>query len=141
MNIYAKRTLVYENEISEIDFKLHEEFGFDYEKHEDFLIEGASTGYADAYPIKIEEIIKELENMQKAGATHVEIGYHCDHIGYIFEGYKIEQMSTDDVFQYEEKERLKYEKEQKRLELLKQLQELDREVIAIKTETEDDLPF
>lgn len=102
-NVYLKREVVYESEISEIDFKLQEEFGFDCEKHEDFLIEGDSNGYADAYPIKIEEVVQELVNMKEAGATHVEIGYHCDHIGYIFEGYRIKSMSTEDAKSIENK--------------------------------------
>ena len=97
MDIYVKRELVYENELSEIDFQLKEEFGFDYEKHDDFIVEGDSNDYADAYPIKIEEVIQELTNMKDAGATHVEIGYHCDHIGYIFEGYEIKSMTSAEV--------------------------------------------
>lgn len=142
MNIYATRTLVYENEISEIDFKLKEEFGFDYEKHEDFLIEGDSNGYADAYPIKIEEVIQELVNMKEAGATHVEIGYHCDHIGYIFEGYRIKPMSTEDAKSIENKKNAEEEKQKKISELKRQIQMLENNsTYGAFPRKDDDLPF
>ena len=124
MDIYVKRELVYENELSEIDFQLKEEFGFDYEKHDDFIVEGDSNDYADAYPIKIEEVIQELANMKDAGATHVEIGYHCDHIGYIFEGYKIKSMTGEEVENVENEKKAE-EKKQKIAELKRQIQMLE----------------
>ena len=125
MNIYVKRELVYENELSEIDVQFEDEFGFDYEEHEDFIVEGDSNGYADAYPIKIEEVIQELVNMKDAGATHVEIGYHCDHIGYIFEGYKIKSMTSEEVEDVENKKKAEEEKQKKITELKRQIQMLE----------------
>jgi hypothetical protein len=104
INIYVKRNLVYENELSELDSVLEKEFGFDYETQEDFFIEGDYAGYADASPINIDHVIQELSNMKAAGATHVEIGYHCDHIGYIFEGYQITPMTETEVNQLKQKQ-------------------------------------
>jgi len=124
-NTYVKRELVYENELSEIDFKLQEEFGFDCKKHDHFIVEGDSNGYADAYPIKIEEVIQELVNMKNAGATHVEIEYHCDHIGYIFEGYKIKSMTSKEVESVENEKKIEEEKQKKITELKRQIQMLE----------------
>lgn len=124
-NVYIKRKLVYDNELSEIDFDLYKEFGFDSDKHEDCLIVGDSRGYADAYPIKIEKVIQELVNMKEAGSTHVEIGYHCDHIGYIFEGYNISKMSNDEVNKLLEEKRAKKTKQDQIAALKKQIQILE----------------
>lgn len=41
--------------------------------------------YTDSYPINIETLEKMLQDAKSKGATHVEIDYHCDHIGYIVE--------------------------------------------------------
>jgi len=140
MDLYAKRELVYENEISELDFKLYDEFGFDNEEG-NFIIEGDSNGYADAYPIKIEEVIQELVNMKDAGATHIEIGYHCDHIGYIFEGYKIKSMTSEEVEDVENKKKAKEEKQKKIAELKRQIQMLENNSTYGAYPKEDDLPF
>lgn len=144
MNIHVQRDLVYENELSEIDFQLQDEFGFDYEKHDGFIINGDSNGYADAYPIKIEEVIQELVNMKDAGATHVEIGYHCDHIGYIFEGYKIKSMTEKEVEAVENEKKAEEEKQKKIAELKRQIQMLENnstDGANSKGSTSDDLPF
>ena len=90
-NVYVKITPVYNNEISELDFKLYEEFEFDYENHDSFITEGESID-GDEYPIKIETMIQELVKMKKKNVTHVEIGYHCDHIGYVFKGYNLKKI-------------------------------------------------
>lgn len=139
-NVYLKREVVYESEISEIDFKLKEEFGFDYEKHEDFLIEGDSNGYADAYPIKIEHIIQELVNMKDAGATHVEIGYHCDHIGYIFEGYRIKPMDKSEVEEIKNMKAKNDKKIQEIADLKQRIKELESADDRF-NQIVDDLPF
>ena len=144
MDIYAKRELVYKNELSEIDIQLQDEFGFDWEKHDDFIINGDSNGYADAYPINIEEVIQELVNMKDAGATHVEIGYHCDHIGYIFEGYRIKSMTTEEVENVENEKKAEEEKQKKIAELKRQIQMLENNSTYgahPKQDISDNLPF
>ena len=127
MNIYVKRKLVYENELSEIDFILRDEFGFDYETHDGFFIEGDYNGYTDAYPINIDHVIQELSNMKAAGATHVEIGYHCDHIGYIFEGYQITPMTETEVNHLEQKQESERHKREKINDLRKQIKILEND--------------
>lgn len=127
MSIHIKKKLVYENELSELDSVLEKEFGFDYENHEDFFIEGDYAGYADAFPINIDRIIQELSNMKAAGATHVEIGYHCDHIGYIFEGYQITLMTETEVNQLKQKQESERRKQEKINDLRKQIKILEND--------------
>lgn len=127
-NIYVKRNLVYENELSEIDFVLHNEFRYNYEEHEDFFIEGEYAGRADAFPININDVIQELSNMKDAGATHVEIGYHCDRIGYIFEGYQITSMTETGVNQLKQKQESERLKQEKINDLRKQIKTLENEL-------------
>lgn len=128
-NIYVNKKLVYENEITEIDFVLHDEFGYDYEKHEDFIIHTESEGYGESYPINIDSVIQELSKMKESGATHVEITYHCDHIGYIFEGYQITKLTESDVSQLKKNEETEAERlKRERIEdLKKQIQMLEND--------------
>lgn len=105
-NIYVKKKLVYDNEISELDFELHGEFGFDYEESDDFIIQHEG-GDNEGYPIKIESVIQELVNMKECGATHVAIDYHCDHIGYIFEGFNIRTLTPSEITELEDQNQKK----------------------------------
>lgn len=128
MNIYVKRKFVYENELSEIDFILRDEFGFDYETHDEFFIEGDVSPYADAFPVNIDVIIQELSNMKAAGVTHVEIDYHRDHIGYIFEGYQITLMTETEVNHLEQKQESERRKREKINDLRKQIEILENDL-------------
>ena len=139
MDLYVKRELVYENEISELDFKLYDEFGFDNEDG-NFIIEGDYAGYTDAYPIKIDDLIQELNLMKNAGSTHAEIGYHCDHIGYIFEGYRIEPMTTSEVEAIKNIKAKKDKKLQEIADLKQRIKELESADDRF-NQMSDDLPF
>jgi len=60
-------------------------------------------GSADSHPIRIDKMIEILQSLKSDGCSHVEIEYHCDHIGYDISGSKIEKSSSEDIESYEEK--------------------------------------
>ena len=96
-NIYYTKVLVDDVEHSEIDMDLHDLFGFDYEKYDDIVEIRQGYGDADGYPIAIDRIISTLESMKTKGATHVEMNYHEDHIGYEISGYVIRPSTTEEI--------------------------------------------
>lgn len=97
LEIKVTKQAVYMEEISEIDFVLQDELSTASEKEEfenlyiNVDVTGKNDVHTDSHPIKIETIEKMLNDAKSKGATHVEIDYHCDHIGYIVAGYKIER--------------------------------------------------
>ena len=88
-NMYVTRTLIDDVEHSEVDIDLHDEFGFDYESGESFVVIEHGHGDADGYVTSIDRMIKTLQEMKDKGATHVGMNYHCDHIGYEISGYNV----------------------------------------------------
>jgi hypothetical protein len=139
MRRFIKKNLISNFSFSEIDMDLHEEFGFDYDVHEDFVeIGDGKRGDADAYPIKIDRMISILQQMKDEGATHVEIDYHTDHIGYDMTGWSIRLANKEEIDVVEGKEKAHREKMEKKKELLRQLDELERPHNIIDNE---DLPF
>jgi hypothetical protein len=138
-NIYIKKELITEKSFSELDFDLQEEFGFKYDD-EDSQFHEITTGSnpIGTYPIRIDRLISALQNMAEHGATHVELDYHCDHIGYDLAGFSVTQATSEDIEDKLEKERKEREKREKRAELLRQLNELERED---KPMANEDFPF
>ena len=123
--MYIKKTLVEDHSFSEIDFDLNEEFGFDYDEHDELIEIVQGHGDADTYPIKIDRMIEALTALKNLGATHVELDYHCDHIGYEISGFEIRLATEDEVKIYTDAEEAKKAKSAKRQDLLRQLHELD----------------
>ena len=58
--VYYKNKLIGSHEFSEIDFDLHERIGFSWETHDGYEELKDGVGYADAYPIEIDRMIKKL---------------------------------------------------------------------------------
>jgi hypothetical protein len=125
--VYVKKELIVDESFSELDFDLQNEFGFDYDEHEEFVELSVGIGYADGYPIKIDRMIELLENMKTQGVTHIELDYHCDHIGYQVSGYSITEASKEEIENYENEKQSHHDKEKKRMDLLRQLKELDEQ--------------
>jgi hypothetical protein len=139
MRRFIKKNLISNFSFSEIDIDLHEEFGFDYDVHEDFVeIGDGKTGDADAYPIKIDRMISILQQMKDEGSTHVEIDYHTDHIGYDMTGWSIRLANNEEIDEVERKEKAHREKMKRKNELLRQLEDLEEEGKKLDS---DDLPF
>lgn len=123
--LHIKRTLVYESELSELDFELYDEFGFDSDTHTYGIIDSKDDNCLGLYPINIDKLIKELTFAKENGATHVEVGYHTDHIGYIFEGYKIEAMSDTDIKEYNQRMKVEHRKREMIEDLYRQIREIE----------------
>lgn len=126
--VYVTKKLINDVEHSEIDFDLYGEFKFDYDTHSEFVtIPMGKQGDADGYPIKIDRMIKTLEKMKAKGATHVEMNYHCDHIGYEISGYEIKLAGSKEIEIFENERLTQRQKEAKISELYKQIQELQKQ--------------
>jgi len=108
-----------------IDFDLQNEFGFNDDVDGEFKEICIGYGNADGYPVNIERMIGAIQDLQKLGATHVEISYHEDHIGYDISGFIMRKATEEEINDIETREKIKREKEDKRTELLRQLKELD----------------
>lgn len=126
-NIYVKKTHIADISVSELDIELNEAFGFDYDIHEDFVELQDKQGSADGHPIKIDQMIDILRGLKGNGATHVDLSYHCDHIGYDISGYKIELADQAAIDEFEEAKNRKLEKNKKADELRQQLRDLENE--------------
>ena len=127
MNTYIKKTHIAEHEFSEIDFDLYDEFGFESGDDDEFIVIKKGHGAADGYPIKIDRMIEALTTLKNSGATHVELDYHVDHIGYEISGYEIRKATPEETEAYEINRRHDREILAKREDLLRQLRGLDRE--------------
>lgn len=60
------------------------------EENGEIIYKGENTNFLDEHPIKIENLIKDLQRIKKAGCNYVSIGYNTDHYQYLLEGYKVE---------------------------------------------------
>lgn len=139
--LYLKRTLVYENEISELDYELYDEFGFDSTTHSRGILIDTDDYDSNAYPVSIDKLIEELTEMKQQGATHVEIQYHTDHIGYVFEGYTIKAMSDTDIEEHNHQMQVERDKERRIAELKKQIRILENSHYGAYPKQNDDFPF
>jgi hypothetical protein len=138
-NIYITKKHIEDESFGELDFDLHEEFGFDYEKDDDFITLENGQGHADGYPIKIESMIETLQSLKDKGATHVELDYNCDHIGYEISGYSITPSTPEEITIYEDKKSNEGQKNKRLKELYAEIEKIKRG--DVKPETNEDLPF
>jgi len=125
-NIYVTKILNFDKEFSEIDFDLYDEFGFDMDKFEDFIEIKMGNGGSDGYPIKIDRMIELLKAMKENGSTHVELDYHCDHIGYVVSGYEMRPSTQEEIAAYEDKSLSKKKKDDKIAELYAEIKRLQK---------------
>lgn len=81
-------------------------------------------------PIPIETVQKNLEELIKKGATHVEIMFHTDHDNYVFNGVEIRKANQQEInqFETETKQDNKAMLKQKKEELKKKIEEIDKEL-------------
>jgi len=128
-DVYVVKELIDEENYSELDFELQEEFGF---KYDDFdsrfeIIQRKSGTAEDANPIKIEILIDRLKEMQKMGATHVQIEDHCDHIGYDISAWKMTKATKAEIDELMNKEKKKKKKNEEINKLQSRINELQNE--------------
>jgi hypothetical protein len=128
-NLYITKKFISEEEFSELDLVMKDEFGFDEDAHVDFVTieKGKPKWGPDTEPIRIDQLIESLERMKNSGATHVSIDYHVDHIGYEMASFQIVESTPSDIDMYEselEEEENNY-RTTKKAELLRQLRDLE----------------
>jgi len=124
--IYVTKTLLKDDELSELDFVLQDEFKVNHEEDDDFNVIEPKSGYANATPVKIDTLIKFLTKWKTKGVTHVEINDHCDHHGYIVSGYEIRKSTPVEIEKYEKKRSEYLLKEKKVSELYAEIEKLKK---------------
>lgn len=124
-NIYVTKTLIGNDNQSELDFVLYDDFGFSYDTHDEFVeIQKGKGYYADATPIKIDDMIKILQSLKEKGATHVQLEDHCDHQGYDISGFEIRLSNHDEIVEYEVMRKVEMEKKQRVLEFQNEINKI-----------------
>jgi len=140
MEKYIHKQLIGEISIDDLDWSLQNEFGgADYEDIDFCFVENGNYN-TDSHIINIDTMIGELHSMKAKGATHVAIDYHCDHIGYDITGFLVKEATDEEINKYLSERELEKQREIKRLDLIKQLEQLSRKVQPINTD-DLDLPF
>jgi hypothetical protein len=125
--MYITKEVIEDVEHSEIDFLIHEEFGFDYENEQELVEIEVGNGDVRNEPISIDTLIESLQELKQKGSTHVALNYHTDHIGYEMTGYKIYLSTEEQINSYEEKLKIKREKELKLMALREEYNKIANE--------------
>lgn len=135
---YLQKIHIQDHSIDELDFVLHDEFGIDTDNNQKFEIIEVGNSSAYGYIVNIDMFMERLQKMKDQGATHIEMDYHEDHIGYDISAFEVRPSTKEEIESFENAKRAKEEVDRKRADLQRQLRELD----DIKGENElDDLPF
>ena len=117
--MYITKEVIGDVEHSEIDFLIRDDFGFDYENDQELVEIEVGNGDVRNEPISIDTLIESLQELKQKGSTHVALNYHTDHIGYEMTGYKIYLSTEEQINTYEEKIKVRREKNLK-LEALRE---------------------
>jgi hypothetical protein len=126
-NFYITKEVIKDIEHSEIDYLIHEEFGYDYENDQELVEIEIGNGEVTNAPISIDLMIKTFQELKEQGATHVSLDYHCDHIGYEMTGYKIYHSTEDQIKAYEDKLAIDQEKALKLRALREEYKRIENE--------------
>jgi len=135
---YLQKIHVESRSIDELDFILYDEFDINNEDVTYEIIE-VGQGITSAYVINIDTMITNLMELKDKGTTHVEIDYHEDHIGYDISTYIMRESTIDEINKIVIAKTKQEIIDEKRLDLLRQLKELDHE--SYSKINNDDLPF
>lgn len=140
-DIYIRKDLVAHKELSELDFELHDKFGFDYEEGEITIIDSIKSdevrakvkyGYVDTTPLSIATLEKLLTKFKSKGATHIQMAHHGDHHGYMFSGFNIEVADGDLIKSYQEEIEKKKQLYKERKKLSQQMAIIDNDISELK---------
>lgn len=117
---YLRKKYVAEVAYSELDLEnLEVIFGATDDYHEHEVIESSCNNKmywaGEAEPIKIDLLIKTLQELKDAGCNYVEVANHSDHYGYNIYGLEMREATKEEVKQHDadEKKRIKAHIEQK----------------------------
>jgi len=135
---YLQKIHIESRSIDELDFILYDEFDINNEDVTYEIIE-VGQGITSAYVINIDTMITNLMELKDKGTTHVEIDYHEDHIGYDISTYIMRESTIDEINKIVIAKTKQEIIDEKRLDLLRQLTELDHE--SYSKINNDDLPF
>lgn len=83
---------------------------------------------SDSYPIKIDVLIKTLNDLKNKGSNYVCIDYHTDHITYLISGLNIQVSNDEEINLFLDKESKKDKKLEKYLKLKAELIKLEQEL-------------
>jgi hypothetical protein len=125
--MYITKEVIGDVEHSEIDFLIRDDFGFDYENDQELVEIEVGNGDVRNEPINIDTLIESLQELKQKGSTHVALNYHTDHIGYEMTGYKIYLSTEEQINSYEEKLKIKREKELKLMALREEYNKIANE--------------
>jgi hypothetical protein len=125
--MYITKEVIGDVEHSEIDFLIRDDFGFDYENDQELVEIEVGNGDVTNEPISIDLMVKTLQELKQKGSTHVALNYHTDHIGYEMTGYKIYLSTEEQINSYEEKLKIKREKELKLMALREEYNKIANE--------------
>jgi hypothetical protein len=126
--MYITKEVIGDVEHSEIDFLIRDDFGFDYENDQELVEIEVGNGDVRNEPINIDTLIESLQELKQKGSTHVALNYHTDHIGYEMTGYKIYLSTEEQINSYEEKLKIKREKELKLMALREEYNKIANEI-------------
>ncbi len=124
MDIFLNKKLISDIETDEYhEDELAQEFGLSFDWEEDQIITfNEGYGSPDSESIPIDILIGKLQKMKDAGATHVELEYHQDHLTYEIAGYQYSLASQSQIDEYLKRKAENEVKEAKVKELQKQIQ-------------------
>lgn len=117
------KTYLKEIELSEIDFELNEDIHRDWydigkiNNRVNITKNNKGSWEGDTIPIKIDDVIKTLQQLKKSGANYAEIMYHSDHNGYVFNGLEIRKSTEKEIKEHSDKNKEKEIIEKKLLEI------------------------
>jgi hypothetical protein len=114
-------------ESGELDYLLKKDFiDVNDEEAYDMYSEIQTQYKSDAAPIKIDDMIKHLQDLKEKGCSYVEIDFNCDHYDYTFYGLDVRKATDEEV----ESENVKINAE---LEKRRKVQELQDQIRKIQT--------
>ena len=104
-----------------------EDNGFDFEKDNDYQTIG-DTNYSDAGLVKIDELIKTLQDLKEKGSNYVACDWHCDHQELEVHGFNFRKSNDEEV-------KIEEDKIQAKKDLLKkrQIEDLEKQLAKLKS--------
>lgn len=99
----------------------------------DYITKKNNYSYnCESSAIQIEEVYNICSELTKKGATHIEIVYHEDHDGYIFNGVELKKATKEDIERHNSKLEILSKKSllKKKESLKKEIQKIDNKLNA-----------
>lgn len=104
-----------------------EDNGFDYEKDDGYQTLGDRNN-SDAGLVKIDELIKTLQDLKDKGSNYVACDWHCDHQELEVHGFNFRKATEEEVKIEEDKIKV-----EKNILKKRQIEELERQLAKLKS--------